>query len=82
MTLGKKFTDTLEGMCSQLYDYIKSHKIEVLWAKVRANHMVETQEKLLFSADFINLIEGMLNFNPANRLTLKDIISHAWMKNG
>jgi serine/threonine protein kinase len=34
-----------------------------------------------FSKEFESLIEGMLRPNPADRLSLQEILSHSWLRN-
>lgn len=38
------------------------------------------KEKGFFSNDFINLINTLLAYDPFNRISLSELISHPWMK--
>ena len=65
-----------------IYDMLGSLNIKSLWAKLRASSLAfgTSGGQLQMSKSFQSLIESMLCFDPYQRQSLDQILSHDWLQ--
>ena len=66
--------DNLASKDDMYYKLIVNHRLDVYW-----KHQEKKVEKGHFSEDYKDLISSMLDFYPAKRLTMADLIAHPWV---
>lgn len=54
---------------------IAANRADLFWQA----HAEAEEGKDLYSPEFKDLFEKMMAFNPANRLSLEQILAHPWM---
>jgi len=59
----------------RLYQFITMEKEHFFW-KLHGRYLPEGEE--YFSAEFRDLFERMMRYNPAERLTINEILAHPW----
>ena len=59
----------------KLYQFITMEKEKFFW-KLHGRQLPEGEE--YFSAEFRDLFEKMMRYNPAERLTIAEILAHPW----
>jgi|JI6StandDraft_1071083.scaffolds.fasta_scaffold04344_15 CaM kinase-like vesicle-associated protein len=57
------------------YRLFKQRRLEIFWVE-QSKH----KPAGFYSGSFRSLVEGMLAFDPAERLTFEQIIHHSWMQ--
>ena len=57
------------------YKCIINHRLDLFW-----KHWDQVQPEGHYSQDFKDLISSMLDYHPAKRLLMADLIGHPWMQ--
>jgi len=60
------------------YVHFYNHEEESFWQK-HEEEMNPSSSTSFFKGDFKNLINGMLNCNPEERMTIEEVMNHPWL---
>ncbi len=71
------FVNVVDLRVSIRYDdvelFFSSSFFQILWLTIFSSVLVSLQE-------LIELLQGMMDFNPATRMTLPEVAAHSWVR--
>lgn len=75
MRAGHQPFDNMASKEDMFYKLIINHRLDLFWKSWHQYHPED-----FFSPEFKNLVSSMLDYHPAKRLVMADLIGHPWMQ--